>query len=231
MQELFSYLVTTWHLRAKFHYFAVHTFGQRVFNKILKGFCTTNVTNLWQVSLNLFVLFFFSEYLTLNTLKWNCLLFVFIMLFNLKLTLSWYKKRTSFWVIFRLFLWLRNEQIVFILKISQRGTAVKILTPEANGPGSTLVWPYKTIFFFFSSLFFFFFFTLFLMFWVSWACPIPQKKFRFTTINYQILTHTLSLQFAEKFIVSDVCELAELHQPSSFPVPCLIPFLGVTLQF
>ena len=42
-------------------------------------------------------------------------------------------------------------------------------------------------------------------------------------------TDPRSLQFADKFIVSDVCELAEFHQPSSSPIPCLVPCLGVTL--
>ena len=56
---------------------------------------------------------------------------------------------------------------------------------------------------------------------------------RFPTINNRILTHIGSkarFKLRTNFIVLDVCEIAELHQPSSSPVPCLIPCLGVTLR-
>ena len=52
----------------------------------------------------------------------------------------------------------------------------------------------------------------------------------FPTINYRILTHVGSkdrFNLRTNFIVLDVCKIAELHQPHSLPVPCLIPCFGV----
>ena len=110
--------------------------------------------------------------------------------------------------------------------ICQRGVAVKILATGAIGPGSTPPFANKRTFFLSSISFFNVYFNVLSVLSVPSS---PKNSLPFSN-NKLSNTDPRSLQFADKLIVSDVCELAEFYQPGFSPAPCLAPFLGVTLQ-
>ena len=117
--------------------------------------------------------------------------------------------------------------------LPQRSIVVNCLprNPKARVPTSRAAEIMNSFFFVF--LFSSFFFTRLLKCSIS-VLSVPTLRnadilYRFPS-NVRILTHIGSNDRWDKFIVSDLCEFAELHQPSSSPVPCLVPCLGVTMQ-
>ena len=116
---------------------------------------------------------------------------------------------------------------------------MKTLASESGGPGSIPLAVQKFFFSYFTLIFFFFFFFLHVYFnFLSVLSALTLQENRYylpfsnnKSSNTDPRRMQRSLQFADKFIVSDVCELAELHQPSSSPIPCLVPCLRVTLLF
>ena len=123
--------------------------------------------------------------------------------------------------------------------IENLGLVVSILTADAKDLRSIHLITMKNFFFFFllffpSLLFLSLLHVCFNAFSVL-SLSVSRNTYilcRFHTINNQIPDPDglsdieRSLQLADEFIVSDICEFAELHQPSLSPFPCL----GVMLQ-